>query len=252
MPSVHDVVTSVKGIAGFGDKNNTDSNIDSTAETGGTTTQASDPGTIDRTADSTTGTGTGATGTTDTTTGTTDSLTDRTVNTTGSAADTTDTTGTTGTTDSTTDRAADTTATDSEPTTTESAPEPTERRQDDADTSGSDIQNADPNLVGPGEAGTGKVKMTGTGTPGSHSALFGLTPDGHKETESSTITTAPQPSEQDAKAQPKEAEGEDTGSRAPEGNEKTAEQLDDPRVAEKGHDGNAVEDEGTGKPGSGT
>jgi len=91
--------------------------------------------------------------------------------------------------------------------------------------------------------------MTGTGAPGSHSALFGLTPDGHKETESSSVTTAPKPSAEDSKQEAMGGgkEGADTGgSREQDRSEGVADQIHDPKVAEKGHDGGPIE--GTGKP----
>jgi hypothetical protein len=41
--------------------------------------------------------------------------------------------------------------------------------------------------------GSHHVKLTGTGVDGSHSAVFGLTPDGHKHEETNSTTTAPKP-----------------------------------------------------------
>ena len=89
-------------------------------------------------------------------------------------------------------------------------------------------------------------KLTGTGAPGSHSALFGLTPDGHKETDVNYDTSKPPQDNSGGN----EASG-DTGSRAPEG-QGVSEQMNDPKVAEKGHNGQAVEDSSSGKPGAGT
>ena len=116
-------------------------------------------------------------------------------------------------------------------------------------------------------------KLTGTGAPGSHSALFGLTPDGHKEEKaeySSSGKVGAAHSEEDSTA----ASGEgaqytgknrdkmnedtgntedtgDSGSRAPDG-AGVKDQMDDPRVAEKGHGGDGVSTESTGKPGGGS
>ena len=130
-------------------------------------------------------------------------------------------------------------------------------KSDTRDISGDDnTQHAtqggdDPSLVGSAEKG--RVKMTGTGAPGSHSALFGLTPDGHKETETSSKTTAPKPAHGDDQSKSADVDT-DTSDRIPAGEGKggVESQLNDPRVAEKGHEGKAVESEGTGKPGSGT
>jgi hypothetical protein len=92
-------------------------------------------------------------------------------------------------------------------------------------------------------------KLTGTGVPGSHSALFGLTPDGHKESEVDYSGT--KPGGGDDAAGEGGASG-DTGSRAPEGSG-VKEQLDDPKVSEKGHGGDSTTtDESSGKPGGGS
>ena len=53
-----------------------------------------------------------------------------------------------------------------------------------------DASGADPNLVTEKEGG--KTKMTGTGAPGSHSALFGLTPDGKVSKDVDYSGTKPQ------------------------------------------------------------
>ena len=109
-------------------------------------------------------------------------------------------------------------------------------------------------------------KLTGTAAPGSHSALFGLTPDGHKEQEVDYDSTKPKPahSEEDSTA----ASGDgatftgksrdvtssgDTGSRAPEGSG-VQEQLNDPRLAQKGDTAgtNIMDDTTANKPGSGS
>src|SRR5271156_2261478 len=109
-------------------------------------------------------------------------------------------------------------------------------------------------------------KLTGRGAPGSHSALFGLTPDGHKESKadySSSGKVQPAYSKEDntaasgegatftGKNQEKaEVTTEDTGSHAPTG-EGVSEQLEDPRVAEKGHGGDNMPADGSDKPGAG-
>jgi hypothetical protein len=91
-------------------------------------------------------------------------------------------------------------------------------------------------------------KLTGTGAPGSHSALFGLTPDGHKETDVDHNSSKPRPADSGDGA----TSSGDTGSRAPTGSG-VHEQLDDPRVGEKGHgDNDTTTDESAGKPGAGS
>ena len=99
--------------------------------------------------------------------------------------------------------------------------------------------------------------MTGTGVPGSHSALFGLTPDGKKSTDvdysGKNLPSANEKDEKkddDKEKEQGEGTGGDTSSRAAAGGA-VKEQMHDPRVAEKGHEGKAVESEGSGKPGSG-
>ena len=121
-------------------------------------------------------------------------------------------------------------------------------------------QGRDPNVVD-----TKDKKLTGTAKPGSHSALFGLTPDGHKETEADATTTAPKAAHTGEKSkatgdgEEKSEEGAegnatsgDAGSRQPEG-AGVKEQLDDPKVAEKGHGGDAdTTTDDSGKPGAGS
>lgn len=141
----------------------------------------------------------------------------------------------------------------------------TERGNDDAAKGGDDdVQHAskegsDPSLVGSTEKG--KVKMTGSGVPGSHSALFGLTPDGKKSNDADySGKNLPSKDDKGDKKEDKEKEEKekeqgkgtkgDTSSRAPAA-EGVKDQMHDPRVAEKGHGGKAVESEGSGKPGSG-
>lgn len=109
-------------------------------------------------------------------------------------------------------------------------------------------------------------KLSGTGAPGSHSALFGLTPDGHKESTAEDGSSKPQPAHSSEDSTAASGDGAtftgksrdgtsstgDTGSRAPEGSG-VQEQLNDPRVAETGHGGDAVgTEEEAGKPGGGS
>jgi len=109
-------------------------------------------------------------------------------------------------------------------------------------------------------------KLTGTAAPGSHSALFGLTPDGHKEQEAEYSSTKPKPAHSDEDSTIASGDGAtftgknreatssgDTGSRAPEGSG-VQEQLNDPKLAAKGDSTGTT---GTGdatesKPGSGS
>jgi hypothetical protein len=67
-------------------------------------------------------------------------------------------------------------------------------------------ENADSELVGPKD--THDIEMTGEGQPGSHSAVFGLTPDGTKDSNTKSATTAPKNTQNEAT----EGQG-DTGSR---------------------------------------
>jgi hypothetical protein len=131
---------------------------------------------------------------------------------------------------------------------------------DDQNSAGND-KGQDPSVVD--DKGR---KLTGTGVPGSHSALFGLTRDGHKENAAEYGSSKPKPahSEEDStaasgdgatftgKSRDETTSTGDTGSRAPEGSG-VQEQLNDPRVAEKGHGGHALStEEEAGKPGGGS
>ena len=51
-----------------------------------------------------------------------------------------------------------------------------------------EMQGRDPNTEGPDHP-----KMSGTGQPGSHSAVFGLTPDGSTDTNTKSSTTPVKP-----------------------------------------------------------
>ena len=110
----------------------------------------------------------------------------------------------------------------------------------------------DPNLQGP--ADVSKVKMTGDGAPGSHSAVFGLTPDGktYNDTTKGSGVSKPVHSEETAIGGGTAAKDDTDASRATTGSG-VADQMNDPRVAEKGHEGRAVESTGGAgdKPGAG-
>ena len=110
----------------------------------------------------------------------------------------------------------------------------------------------DPNLQGP--ADVSKVKMTGDAAPGSHSAVFGLTPDGktHDETSKGSTMSKPAHSKESAIGGGKAVTGDTDASRGTSG-AGVAEQMNDPKVAEKGHGGQAVESTGDAgdKPGAG-
>lgn len=114
----------------------------------------------------------------------------------------------------------------------------------------------DPNLVGPEDTHT--LKMTGAGEPGSHSAVFGLTPDGKKHDETTGTTTAPKAAHTKESAvgggsTPSDSESSTVSSSNQARGGGVADQMNDPQVAEKGHGGRAVESEaGAGdKAGSG-
>ena len=115
----------------------------------------------------------------------------------------------------------------------------------------------DPSLVGPEDTHT--MKLTGSGEPGSHSAVFGLTPDGKKHDETTGTTTAPKAAHtQEEKATgggsiPKDSDDSTVSSSNQARGGGVADQMNDPQVAEKGHGGGAVESEaGAGdKAGSG-
>ena len=121
-------------------------------------------------------------------------------------------------------------------------------------------QGVDKNVDGPTDPKElDSMKMTGDGAPGSHSAVFGLTPDGKKHDETDSTTTAPKPahSGQGAKgggSVPDSTEdSSNTGSGGVSGGG-VSDQMHDPQVAEKGHGGSAVESTGGAgeKPGAGT
>lgn len=58
-------------------------------------------------------------------------------------------------------------------------------------------QGPDPALVGDPDANPKNTKMTGTGTDGSHSAVFGLTPDGHTHDDTTHGATPVKPAHSD-------------------------------------------------------
>ncbi|KAJ9653235.1 hypothetical protein H2198_007538, partial [Neophaeococcomyces mojaviensis] len=100
-------------------------------------------------------------------------------------------------------------------------------------------QGEDPSL----DTKTGR--WTGSGEPGSHSAVFGLTPDGKTYDDTQSHTTKLREHNEG-----RTEGGTDTSSRntAAPG---IADQLNDPRVAEKGHSGKADYGNSSNKPGAG-
>ena len=108
------------------------------------------------------------------------------------------------------------------------------------------VQGIDPNLEK-----FKSDKLTGTGQDGSHSAVFGLTPDGHKHDDTSHArTTAPIPADNEGKTSKHDSTAHDDGSRGV-GTGKVAEQMHDPNVADKGHGGSADHGNDNNKPGAG-
>lgn len=119
-------------------------------------------------------------------------------------------------------------------------------------------QGPDPALVGDAKD---HPKMTGQGTPGSHSAVFGLTPDGKKYDDSSSKTTAPAPAHSNEttlgrKSVAAGAAGADSGRDTVSGGHGgVSDQIDAPDVGKKGLERTdpAPTEEATsgGKPGAG-
>ncbi|KIX95273.1 uncharacterized protein Z520_09190 [Fonsecaea multimorphosa CBS 102226] len=84
---------------------------------------------------------------------------------------------------------------------------------EDQDQDQSSDKGPDPALVGEPNP---TEKLSGNAAPGSHSAVFGLTPDGKKSTDTSHGTSAPKPahgSDDSAQGGGKKEEGGDTSSR---------------------------------------
>lgn len=106
----------------------------------------------------------------------------------------------------------------------------------------------DPSLVKSPEVRSGK--LTGSGVDGSHSAVFGLTPDGHKFDDTKSAVGKALGSNNKSDETTSSKADQDTGSRGV-GTGKVAEQMHDPRVAEKGHDGQASYGDDGNKPGAG-
>lgn len=119
-------------------------------------------------------------------------------------------------------------------------------------------QGHDPSVEGPSDPqALGQIKMTGEGAPGSHSAVFGLTPDGQKHTETNSTTTAPRAahSGESAVGGGKQAD-ESASSGNPDATAGSsagvADQINDPGVQTKGHGGAPESSAGPGeKPGAG-
>jgi len=113
----------------------------------------------------------------------------------------------------------------------------------------------DPALVGEPNP---TAKLTGTGAPGSHSAYFGLTPDGSKIKETSSKTTAPVAAhtKDSAMGGGKENPDTETGSRSTEGNSEVADQMqkvdtDNANTAQQRNDPAPLKGEDDEKPGAG-
>ena len=101
------------------------------------------------------------------------------------------------------------------------------------DAKDSDSGGVDPNLVGEPNP---KDKLTGTGAPGSHSAVFGLTPDGKSNTDTSKSSGGaikPAHGTEEASGGGKESSGGDTGSRAPAGGGELSEQRKKTELEER-------------------
>lgn len=132
-----------------------------------------------------------------------------------------------------------------------------------SDTSGSDdasapsqddkqnsSQGADPALVGDSNS---DKKLTGSGADGSHSAVFGLTPDGHKH-EDTTHGTTPLKPAHGGKGKKDKDDKNDDSSRAPTGNSEVKEQMNAPDTEPKGLERKEPAPTGAssdGKPGAG-
>lgn len=108
-------------------------------------------------------------------------------------------------------------------------------------------QGQDPSLDTRGGGG----KLTGTGVDGSHSAVFGLTPDGHKHNNTKNATTTAGSRTPDAEKEHRQGDAQNTSS-AGQGSERVADQLNAPDAAQKGHSGKAEYSSSDAKPGAGT
>lgn len=122
---------------------------------------------------------------------------------------------------------------------------------DTTGTASSDMQHASRQGQDPSLVKDGSSKLTGNAAPGSHSAVFGLTKDG------STFDDTARGQQNSGKIQSvSEREGNpqgslDNSSRKPVG-AGVSDQLNDPRVAQKGHGGAAEYDnDNSTKPGAG-
>jgi len=127
------------------------------------------------------------------------------------------------------------------------------------DAPGDDLQHAESQGRDPNTEGPDHPKMTGTGAPGSHSAVFGLTPDGNKDDNTNSDSNPVKPAHSKEAEVGGEASGggsyskEDQGSRGVTG-DGVADQMHDPKVGESAHGGdNQQAISGSGdKAGSGT
>jgi len=96
--------------------------------------------------------------------------------------------------------------------------------------------------------------LTGTGEPGSHSALFGLTPDGKKGTETSSGSGPPVAahSKDSVVGGGKPSGGDDVGSRGPAGGDELKSQMQQTQkdAAQPGEKPTLTSEDGA-KPGAG-
>jgi len=126
------------------------------------------------------------------------------------------------------------------------------------DISGDDnVQHASLEGKDPSMAEKSGGKLTGSGVDGSHSAVFGLTPDGHKYNDTKHGQSGGEMPKAEKGEMPSAPGGEDENpsentNAKRGGSGGVAEQLHDPRVAEKGHEGRGEYEEASGeKPGAG-
>jgi len=114
-------------------------------------------------------------------------------------------------------------------------------------------QGPDPALVGDTNS---EKKLTGSGADGSHSAVFGLTPDGHKHEDTTHGTTPLKPAHGGKGKKDKDDKNDknDDSSRAPTGNSEIKEQMNAPDTEPKGLERKEPAPTGAssdGKPGAG-
>lgn len=111
------------------------------------------------------------------------------------------------------------------PSTINTSDEPKNVQDDSApadDVQRGETEGRDPNTEGEDTLAGDHPKMTGTGAPGSHSAVFGLTPDGKTDTNTKSSTTKVKPAHSEETSNTSTA---DTGSRADGGGDGIKEQV---------------------------